>query len=193
MPKPFNFPPIRGSSSNPLSRWDGSCSTIRCVLNSPSGTASFLCGLLHGFLGSLLSRGLFRRRLLRDTFLNSLLYSAFLAALLTSAFFVTGLGASSAGVNALVTVAAAELRAVFREPATSCAIAKPYPTFSAAFSTIVFSVIFQVPSRCSFAATHCSGRPTQSYKSFSFPHSCWLLTFPHTVSGIRGKREFVTP
>ena len=66
MPKPFNFPPIRGSSSNPLSRWDGSCSTIRCVLNSPSGTASFLCGLLHGFL----SRGLFRRRLLGDTFLR---------------------------------------------------------------------------------------------------------------------------
>src|SRR5580704_11156592 len=138
---------------------------------------AFFAGLFTDFLAAFLAAIFFAGVFLATVFLTAFFTGAFLAALLTSAFFVVGFGASLAGVNALVTVATAEPKAVFTEPATSSAIAKPYPTFSAAFSTIVFSAIFRVPSRYSFAATHCSGLPTQSYKSFSFPNivGFWVL------------------
>src|ERR1700678_1988698 len=67
--------------------------------------------------------------------------AAFLGELLTGAFFANGSDAFLAGVSASVTVATAPPIAVLTEPATSSAIARPYPTFSAAFSNIVFSSI----------------------------------------------------
>jgi hypothetical protein len=80
-------------------------------------------------------------------FFAAVFFAAFFAgalwgALLTGAFFANGSDAFLAGVSASVTVATAPPNAVLTEPATSSAIARPYPTFSAAFSNIVFSAIF---------------------------------------------------
>ena len=161
---------------------------------APSATSSthrrvrpaFFAGFFTDFLAAFLAAVFFVGAFFETAFLTAFFTGAFLAAFLTSAFFVAGFGASLAGVNALVTVATAEPKAVFTEPATSSAIANPYPTFSAAFSTIVFSAIFQVPSRCSFAAAHLAVYPryrTSFLISTSLASGCLagILLPPHKL------------
>src|SRR5271165_4002195 len=96
---------------------------------------AFFAGVFAAFLVAIFLLGDF----FAAVFFAAFFAGAFLGALLTGAFFANAFGAILGGVSASVTVATAPPTAVLTEPATSSAIARPYPTLSAAFSNIVFS------------------------------------------------------
>jgi hypothetical protein len=80
---------------------------------------------------------------LAGAFLAGAFFAAFFVGVDAAAFFTTFFTASVAGD--FIKASAAEPIAVLTVPATSSAIARPYPTFSAAFSTNVLLAIFGPP------------------------------------------------
>jgi hypothetical protein len=102
----------------------------------------FFAGVFTGFFAAFLVAIFLFGDFFAAAFFAAFFRGAFLGALLTGAFFANGSDAFLAGVSASVTEATAPPTAVLTEPATSSAIARPYPTFPAAFSNIVFSAIF---------------------------------------------------
>jgi hypothetical protein len=102
---------------------------------------AFFAGIFADFLVVIFLVGDF----FAAVFFAAFFAGVFLRALLTGAFFANGSDAFLAGVSASVTVATAPPTAVLTEPATSSAIARPYPNFSAAFSNIVFSASVSAP------------------------------------------------
>jgi hypothetical protein len=115
----------------------GRCSTNTISIHRLVRPA-FFAGLFTDFLVAIFLVGDF----FAAVFFAAFFAGAFLGVLLTGTFFANGFAGFLAGVSAWVTVATAPPTAVLTEPATSSAIAIPYPTFSAAFSNIVFSAIF---------------------------------------------------
>jgi hypothetical protein len=103
---------------------------------------AFFAGLFTDFFAAFLVEIFWVGDFFAAVFFAASFARAFLGVLLMGTFFANGFGAFLAGVSASVTVATAPPTAVLTEPATSSAIARPYPTFSAAFSNIVFSAIF---------------------------------------------------
>jgi predicted phage tail protein len=98
----------------------------------------FFAGVFTGFFAAILVAIFLFGDFFAAVFFAAFFGGAFLGALLTGAFFANGSDAFLAGVSASVTEATAPPTAVLTEPATSSAIARPYPTFPAAFSNIVF-------------------------------------------------------
>src|SRR5579871_1574356 len=104
--------------------------------------ATFLATFFAGLFFAVFFARAFFAAFLADAFLTAffaaiLLAGAFWVLFLTRAFFCGDF------VTTPATVVTAAPTAVLTEPATSSAIAIPYPTTSAAFSTIVFSAIFR--------------------------------------------------
>src|ERR1700691_5406554 len=104
---------------------------------------AFFAGVFTDFFAAFLVAIFLVGDFFAAVFFAAFFAAAFLGELLTGAFFANGSDAFLAGVSASVTVATAPPIAVLTEPATYSAIARPYPTFSAAFSNIVFSAIFR--------------------------------------------------
>src|SRR3984885_834502 len=128
---------------------------VRAALFAVFSTDFFAAFLAGAFLPTtflaIFFAGLFLAVFLATAFFAAFLANAFLTALFAATFlagafwavFLTMAFVSGDFVRTPVIVVTAAPTAVLTEPATSSAIAIPYPTASAAFSTIVFSAILR--------------------------------------------------
>ncbi len=121
----------------------------------------FLAGVFTDFFEVFLAAVFFAGDSWAAIFLAAFFAGVFLAVCCAAAFFATFLAPFLGGVffTVFVTVVKAAPTAVLTELATSSAIASPYPTVSAAFSTIVFSAILR-PHSLEF---HVSLRIVEAY------------------------------
>src|SRR5277367_5887422 len=151
--------------------------------------AAFLAGdfLAGAFLATAFLTTPFLAAFLAGVFWTAFLATAFFAGAFWAVFLIVAFFDGDF-VRTSVTVVTAAPTAVLTELATSSAIAIPYPTASAAFSTIVFSSIFGSLIHC----VRTQLRIVEAYrhyahKSLVFFPNCWLLRVWQTCSAPRSR------